>query len=519
VRPDVYRQTAPEIRPAIELVSDRLTITIDPLTPQDEASVLDPARQAITAAAAKADNSALGSMFGMPDQKLAESLRQASYLRTPGAIQLLLPFIGNNSLGGVAAFGLLGVPDPKAEAPVLLDGVRHGRPLLDDNVIRIYTALKTYPSDAPLGLIIYGKDGKALSWPNDPQQEAQDEILAAARQAAAGDESIAASTAWAAFQLHPQDAATRAELANHQLALSASQRAELLQRWQGEIYEADNDPSMARQLADNNVGGSDLLPVVRQMCAAPEFNPYALQVLAHLAPAEAKPLILADLQRPASAYMNKPHVHFGGPVGIDALPDQPMPEFTAALRAKLKMPYDDQSFVLPLVDRYGTPDLLPDAKAYFTREKDNLGASDEISYRRFCIKCDPTSGLAGLKAEMAARKDPRYDSWVVEGVFADRWLAVEQPFVIAVTQEVNHEAAFSAIKVLHKCGNSDCAEPVVAALVRLNTTTAPKEQYELSDDVEHQQQAHEARDLLAKPPWPLTESQKARLKKVADSSP
>lgn len=516
VQHGVYRQTGPETRPAIELVTDRITITIDPLTPQDEQGVLDPARKAIAAAAAKKDDSSLGAMFSIPDQELDKSLFKLAYLRTPAADQLLLPFIGNNNLGSCAAAGLLGAVDPKAEAPVLLEGVRHGQPLPNDFVIRVYMALKTYGSDMPLGMVIY-QDGKPLTSPDDPQQIARDEILTAARLASAGNDAIAASTVWTTFQLHPQDPAARAELAKHQLALSAAQRAELIQRWTGEIYETDNDPSMAQQMAGNNVGGADLLPVVRQMATAPDFNPYALQVLAHVAPDEARTLIVADIKRDHSLYLNKAKVHFPTPIGLDALPVQPIPGLSATFRHRMQDPSEDADLLLPLVDRYGADDLLPDVKRYYQPLIGDLSCEAEGACLRFWIRHEPQSGLGALQKALHARHFTHCYATLLEDVLKDHWNERAEPMVVKDLGDPDPDFVLSAIKTLKSRGSAQAIGPAITALERINTTVPDKIDNEEPLSTQRWQQAGLAKDLLGSSRWAYTPEQKAQLQKIADS--
>jgi hypothetical protein len=108
-----------------QLVSDPVTITIDPMPEEKAKAIVDNARLNETNAAA------------------VDSL---IYLQTPEARkELRRMLMGENY--SKAAWGLYMAPDPVAEADLLLADVRSGQIKADDVVIGTYCALKSYPTN------------------------------------------------------------------------------------------------------------------------------------------------------------------------------------------------------------------------------------------------------------------------------------------------------------------------------------------------------------------------------------
>jgi hypothetical protein len=394
VHPGRYDNPPDLQNPEVPLVSNRLAITIDPLTPARETALLDHARAVL----AKPDPSYMAHVFPKPE--VIAELERLSYMRTPAAIRILLPYLseGNNDAGRRVAFALAGSIDPKAEAAVLLDGVKRGQPLLNQYGVMLYQALKLYDGTSRtmgLGWVMYGPDHKPLPPPKD-QAEAYREIIAAGK---SGPPVAVASACWADFQNHPKDPAARAALVAHRAGLTVDERNALVEQWQGELNPGQDSfgqqsPPMS---ADDpfHYGGSDLLPILRQ-AVVEDTNPNALEVYCQMAPDEARSIVIADIERPQSVFLTKPNTVYGWPLGLNALPDKPIPELTATFRAKLADPETDSQMLLPLIDRYGTAELLPDLIRFYQPKIGTCACFTENACLRFWIKCDPAGGLAAL---------------------------------------------------------------------------------------------------------------------------
>ncbi len=477
---------------SVNIVSDRVTVTIDPLTPRDEQDIIDHARKVF----ADQNHDFFSPLF--PSQEAIGQLDKLCFLRTPAALDELLPFLseGNNDAGRRAAYAFLGAPDPKAEAAVLLAGVRQGKALLNQFIVQIYVALKTFPSVAPLGLTLYGPDGRALTSPTDPEQLAQQEIITAAKQAS--DPEAVASACWADFQNHPNDPAASAALVQHQLDLPANERF---------------------QLINQGVSSRDFLPILRKAAGPPEYNPYALGNLAGLAPDEARPLIIADIKRDQSRYLNKPRTHFPTPLGLNALPEKPIPELTETFRRKMQDKNLDPDLLLPLVDRYGTDDLFTDVKRLYLPQLGKWPCDTEAACLRFWIRHDPTGGMKALQASLLSRKETRCYTMLLENVFEDQWSDLAQPFIVSNLKDEDPDFIMSAIKILERRGTVEAIEPAIAALERIDSSVPPKNDDAQPLYIQREQEAELARKLLESPRWTTyTPTQKNSLTRIAVSS-
>jgi hypothetical protein len=497
----------------VQLVSNQVTITIDPLTPEEERAVIEQARRVL---------SQPREASFMPEDlspEVTEALSQLCYLQTPAARAELFPYLGegNNDAGRLVALGILGASDPQAVAPALLASVERGKPVLNEFIVEIYAALKTY--DFPGGGF-----GLHQTFPATPftkaVQDAKNEITEAARKASGGEGPVLVGALWTTFQQKPQDPAVRAALVQHQLELSADERKELIFKWQSEVW-ADaqlQDPAVIESMKQFRQGGPDLLPVLLKAATAPDYDPYALAILCKVGPDQARPLVIEDIKRDHSLYLTKPHTHFSVPDGLDALPDQPIPELTETFRQKLAEKDIDASLLLPLIDRYGTVDLLPDVVRFYKPKAGNWECAVENACLRFWIRCDPPAGMASLEYSLQSRKETRCYAYLLEKVFKDRWNDLAQPVVVKALDDPNPDVVLSAIKTLEGQGNQDCIESVISALERIHTTTPPSLPDEEPVSIQKAQQGTLARELLRSQRWDYSPAQTDRLKKIGDRS-
>jgi hypothetical protein len=493
----------------VQLVSNRITVTIDPITPQEEHAVIEEAHKIISRP------KEASFMPGRTPPDVTEALHRLCCLQTAAARNELFSFLseGNNDTGRLAALGILGAPDPKAVAPALLAAVEKGEPVLNEYAVQVYAALKTY--DFPGG----GFFGQTFPITPFTQavEDAKNEITKAAEKASGEEGPTYIGALWAAFQQKPQDPATRAALAQHQLEMSADQRKQLISMWQLEVWGdgQPQDPAMIESSKQFRQGGLDFLPVLRQTASAPDYDPYALAILCKLEPIVARPLVIQDIKRDHSLYLTKPKMHFGAPMGLDTLPDQPIPELTETFHQRLLQKYTDSFFLLPLIDRYGTPDLLPGVEHFYQTYADELTGIDEIAYRRFCIRCNPEEGMANLEKSIQSRKDPRYSAFILEKVFDDRWDDLALPLAKKSLQATYPEMVISAIRILESHGSQDCVESVISALERIHNTAYPRIPNEEPSFIEKAREGTLAKELLRNQRWKYTPAQEDRLDKVA----
>ncbi len=206
--------------------------------------------------------------------------------------------------------------------------------------------------------------------------------------------------------------------------------------------------------------------------------------------------MIEDIQREKSRVLDQPRTRFSTPVGLDALPDKPIPELTTTFREKLAGKDTDFSLLLPLIDRYGTPDLLPDVLRFYKPNAGNWECAVENACLRFWIRCDPKAGLAALRYSLNSRKETRCYTTMLEEVFNDRWIDQAQPLVVKNLDDPDPDFVLSAIKTLQIHGDQDCIENVISSLERIHNHASPKIPDEEPSDIQKHQQADLASALL-----------------------
>jgi hypothetical protein len=153
----------------IPLVSDKVEITIDPLSSEMEQQII---------AQAKTDIARGGGLA-------APALARLRYLQTPAARAELIPLLADRNLAFDAAMGLCAAPDPGSEAPEILTAVGQGQLPLRGDITSFYSRLKMYDFVAkflaqkndPLAAQRFGREMQTT------MTQAQDEITAAALKA------------------------------------------------------------------------------------------------------------------------------------------------------------------------------------------------------------------------------------------------------------------------------------------------------------------------------------------------
>jgi hypothetical protein len=257
------------------------------------------------------------------------------------------------------------------------------------------------------------------------------------------------------------------------------------------------------------------LPLIRREVAAPNYDADALALLSELAPDEARPLIIADLLRERPLFrQRKTYLNFY-PYCYLHLPDRPIPELTAYFHQQLQ--HVDEKFdynILQLVDRYGTPDLLPDVLRIYEPHAGTWACKIEESCLRFWIRWDRPAGLAALASSRKSRATGCYLS-LLDDVVNDRWDMEIQALVLKDLDDSDADIAASAIYVLERRGDASVAEPVVSTYLRL-AALAPKDpQISKAMAARWTNPSSGARILIENQRWQLTDEQKHRLEAIA----
>ncbi len=482
------------------IVSDKITLTITPLDPAEEKRIVDGAVAKIDEGYRLDDGVEPGDEKARKKAYAVEpELAKLRYLQSPlarAALRAGLDRIPRYALADgrwdVDA-GLYGAPDRPAEAALILADVRAGRRKADENLAAVYTTLKTYPltvaEHAAFQQGLTSEGVAAESKGTEARAAATAEIFAAAREASPKTGANEADLIWEAFLTNPFDPANRAPAATHQMEFSHEQKLRLLSMVQTEL-------GIPVASEAHRLDPGEFLPVARQYVGDPAYNADALTILVKARPEEARDLIVRELKNPEHHYL-KLHGHMDHTVQVAllALPRGPIPEMAQPLDSLL---WNLPDLAIQMVERYGTPALLPDLLDVYGRSAE-WGRDTEVAALRFWIRTDARAGLAGLRKALQDRSENSNYQDLLRGVFADGWVPEAQPVVLDALRDPSAEVARSAMSVLLAHGDAACAEPILKALDRLPPTERPRM----------------AASLLGVERWTWSDEQKQDLEKLA----
>jgi hypothetical protein len=490
----VTEGTAIDGKPRADLVSDLVRITLVPIKPDEEKAII---AEALDKIAKAAPNSWPGPRDGF---------EELSYLQTRASRDQLIGFLGKPDLEYWVRDGLLGAPDPEAEADRIMASVKAAKLVPSDSGAELYDELKTagmLRGSSPQGM----PEQEASRRYEDMRKAgavAKQELLAAAI-AAAGDHGPATVEAlWSAFEdqaVHKNPGEpdhdggkARAALAAHQLELSPAHVKRLFDAW----------PYW---------GSADFLPLVRRELKSPANHLTALIALAGFKPDEARPLVIAELSNPSSPIFEGA---YQASELLPGIPPMPMPQFDATFREQLDR-WGERGFpTIPLINAFGSPALLPDVlRAWNAFGHDEVhGASrtvkwdDQIKtcFFRYWLRCDPKAGAIALEKEIESREKEGagFFAFVLRPGWSDDlkpivdW-ALDNPETIYVNQ---------GVYALEKRGNDGDIDRVISAIERTRGNVAdPKFS------------SREAAELLKTAHWHYTDAQRKRLGELALESP
>ncbi|HEY0256194.1 MAG TPA: hypothetical protein VGC39_02030 [Candidatus Methylacidiphilales bacterium] len=294
-----------------QLVSNRVTITITPLPADEEKKIITDAMQRIDAGYHREDSPNLSASVNEENAEhsafaVQPDIEILRYLQTPAARAALRSRLDKTPefmIGGghfQIAAALLGAPDRPAEAGLILDEVRAGRLKVDSGLIGLYAELKTYPET-----VACFSPTSSIRDENERDRarvEAQNEILAAAKQASSQTGVTNLDLIWEAFLVNPSDPAYRAPAIAHQLDFSHERQLRLL--------DLVASLTCRRQSPGEKDTSADFLPLVRLYLGPPAYDCKALMILSYARPDEAHDIVLADWASPQHHYFNN-----DGPLG------------------------------------------------------------------------------------------------------------------------------------------------------------------------------------------------------------
>ena len=356
--------------------------------------------------------------------------------------------------------GLFSAADRAAVVRAMENGLRAGDQAVTGSYLRTLSTLSVYlqhPEFRPTqtretkGRLVAGGELSRRSDLIDAAMSVYGDILTAAMQDKTGRAraiTLAEAQALAQRQPSARSAAARDQLAAGFLDLPVERQINLLEyQW--------------RTLA-----GPAMLPVLRRLIAAaptdaPSATDLALRRLAQLAPNEARPLILREIQNPRPGATLKT---------LGSLRDAELPDLDDALAANFEA--SNSEIHAALVQRYATRKVAPQILASAGDKIGVMACSQQASIVAYFLRVDEANGSTLLDRALTSRATGCWRS--LNQIAALRMTPVVQTRAIADLDNSDPDVVIAAIQTLGQHGSPAALEPLRMAFQRWHTTWADR---------------------------------------------
>jgi hypothetical protein len=213
-----------------------------------------------------------------------------------------------------------------------------------------------------------------------------------------------------------------------------------------------------------NLKGPAMLPALRRLIATPPANTatvrdLALRRLAQLAPDEARPLMLREIQKPQRGATLKT---------LGSLPDAELPNLDDALAANFEA--DDDEIHAALVERYATRRIAPRILASAGDKIGYMACRQQASILAYFLRVDESTAAMLLDRAMTSRAT---GCWTSLNQIAElRMTPVVQARAIADLDHPEPDVAIAAIQTLGQHGSPAALAPLREAFQRWHVTWA-----------------------------------------------
>lgn len=465
------------------IVSDKTTITILSLPPEKEKAMIADALAKIRG------------RKNLIDPALKEGLSELIYLQTPAARDELISLLPTPELNYVVGKGLLGAPNPPAEAEKIRAAVLSGKLILTEDIVNLYAELELWNTiqKYPVTEDVSKNDVmKNLDDLFNKFEISKKELVEAVIHMPGAHGPIYIEDLWIAFKemvlfkfnsFSPDldGGAARCALVEHQLELPPEHVKELLDWW-------------------DQVGSADFLPLVRREAAqVPCQHVMALLALAELKPDEARPKIIEDLKCPDSNFLLL-SIYAGAPV-LEKMAPMPLKELDSAFRAKLSKAKDSPDTLMAYIRCFGSDSLLPDVvKGYQTHGRDWSWETKKYFFA-YWMRCDPKNATAEMGKKIQSGGSGTYIFPQPDTSYrAEDYL----PLAGYVLQCADSDLMQCGIRFLERHGKESEIDSAIQAVGRLQTSPEGKELKGVT-----------AADLLKSKRWHYTAEQRKRLEAFA----
>ena len=208
--------------------------------------------------------------------------------------------------------------------------------------------------------------------------------------------------------------------------------------------------------------GPAMLPALRRLAATPAagtatVRDLALRRLVQLAPDEARPLVLREIQRPQPGATLKT---------LGSLPDAELPNLDEALAANFEA--NDDEIHAALVERYATRKIAARILAAAGDEIGRMACRQQASILAYFLRVDEAAAATLLDRAMASRATGCRTS--LDQIADLRMTPMVQARAIADLDHPDPEAVIAAIQTLGQHGSPAALEPLRAAFQRWHVT-------------------------------------------------
>jgi hypothetical protein len=214
------------------------------------------------------------------------------------------------------------------------------------------------------------------------------------------------------------------------------------------------------------LAGPAMLPALRRLIAAaptdaPSAADLALRRLAQLAPDEARPLIIREIQNPRRGATLKT---------LGSLPDAELPDLDDALAANFEA--GNTEINAALVQRYATRKIAPRILASAGDKIGSMACSQQASILAYFLRVDEATGSRLLDRAMTSRAT---GCWrFLNQIAALRMTGVVQARAIADLDNPDPDVVIAAIQTLGQYGSPAALEPLRMAFQRWHATWADR---------------------------------------------
>jgi hypothetical protein len=214
------------------------------------------------------------------------------------------------------------------------------------------------------------------------------------------------------------------------------------------------------------IAGPAMLPALRRLVAAapggaPDVADLALRRLAQLAPDEARPLILREIQHPRRGATLQT---------LGSLRDAELPDLDDALAANFEASHSE--IHAALVQRYATRKIAPRILASAADEIGVMACREQTSILAYFLRVDEATGSTLLDRAMASRATGCRTS--LDQIAALRMTPLVQTRAIADLDDSDPELVIDAIQTLGQHGSPAALEPLRMAFQRWHAAWADR---------------------------------------------